>query len=382
MKRTTILILATLLIAPASVFAAPSSFLFAEEPLASSSVPGNGYVVGNSVVITAPVKEDVVGIGGSVVAAGEVGADALFFGGSISVRAPVKGDLRAAGGSVQITQAVGGDLLATGYKVDALGRIGGSVFVAAANVSVLDGAAGEVTIYGNNVLLAGDFDSNVRVVAGGAVRLSEGTRIKGSFTYEAPEPAYIPDSVVVDRGVEYTSASYLPDAGTSRVLAVASIGIFLLVRIIGALILAGLLAGLFPKLAEALVSRATNVRVRSLLLTTLLGFATLVATPILVIFLALTFVGAGIAFVIFVSYALLVALAIIYAGVMLGVLLVRRFTNRRTILWHDGMLGMLVLSLVTLVPFLGGVVAIAFTTFTTGALLTLFFKFAFPHDEA
>ena len=56
--------------------------------------------------------------------------------------------------------------------------------------------------------------------------------------------ASIPASATVAGGVEYTDASYLPDAGTSRVLALVSIGFFLFVRILGALILAGLLAGL------------------------------------------------------------------------------------------------------------------------------------------
>ena len=56
-------------------------------------------------------------------------------------------------------------------------------------------------------------------------------------------------------GVKYTNASYLPDVGTSRILALVSIGFFLFARILGALILAGLLSGLFPKFAETIVDR-------------------------------------------------------------------------------------------------------------------------------
>jgi hypothetical protein len=152
-------------------------------------------------------------------------------------------------------------------------------------------------------------------------------------------------------------------------------------RILGALILAGLLAGLFPRLAEAVTKRAYTRRLREILLTLLLGFAVLVATPIMLVILTLTFVGFGIALLIFIAYALLVFLSVIYAGILLGGIFARRYWHRKTVLWHDGVLGMLVLSLITFVPFVGIFVALILAVFSAGALLLIFFDFAFPHDN-
>ena len=45
-----------------------------------------------------------------------------------------------------------------------------------------------------------------------------------------------------------------------------------------------------------------------------------------------------------------------------------------TVLWHDGILGMLVLSLVSLVPFVGFLVVLLFFLFTAGTLLLIFFQ--------
>ena len=380
MQRLVITLLVALSL-PTSVYAAgPASFKVAREIFATSSAPGNAYTAGTSVVVTAPTAGDLSIIAGSITAAGPVGGDELLVGGSLSARAPVKGDLRAVGAGITITEAVGGDLVAIGYRVDDLGRAGGSVFVIAANASLAAGAEGPVTIYGNNVRLEGDFASDVRVVAGGTVTLGDNTTIHGTFAYEAPDTARIPESATIMGGIEYTNASYLPDAGTSRTLALASIGVFLLVRILGALILAGLLAGLFPDLARTITDRAYTGRVRSLLLTTLLGFAALVATPILLLLLALTFVGLGVAVLVFIGYVLLVALAGMYAGILLGTLLVRRFTDREAVLWHDGVLGMLILSLIALVPIIGWLVAALLTAFAAGTLLVLFFRLAFPHE--
>lgn len=383
MKRLPFLILLPLLIPLDAFAAAPqSTFLAAQSLLATSSSPGNTYSAGASVIVTAPTQGDLTVVGGSIITASPVAGDEMLLGGSVSSRAPVKGDFRGVGGNINITEPVAGDVVALGFSVHDTGRAGGSVFIVGANVSVDNGAEGPVTIYGNNVFLSGDFESDVNVVAAGAITLAKDSTIRGTFSYEAPEKARIAASTTIVGGVKYTSASYLPDAGTSRALALASIGIFLLLRILGALILAGLVTGLFPGLASAIAERALASRIRRVCLTTLLGFAVLVATPILLALTALTFVGFGIAFVAFVAYLLLVLLSFVYAGVLLGTMCVRAILKRETVLWHDGVLGMLIFSLLTLIPIFGKIIAGVLTAFTAGALFLLFFRFAFPHEES
>ncbi len=377
------LFLLALLLIPASAFAArgPATYIAGQSLVAASSSPGNAYFAGVSVVSTAPVAGDLSAMGGSIVAAAPVQGDALLLAGSVSARAPIMGDLRAVGGGITVDGPVTGDMAAFGYSVDDSTRVQGSVFVIAANATLAGGAGGPVIMYGNNVALAGDFAGNVTVTAIGHLSLAPGTTIRGKLVYEAPEEAVIPASATVVGGIEYTNASYLPDAGTSRVLALASIGFFLFARILGALILAGLLAGLFPRLSEAVVETAYTSRPRGLLLTMLLGFGILVATPVLAVLLLLTFVGIGLAFLLCVAYALLISLALLYAGILLGGVLARRYMHRETVLWHDGVFGMLVLSLIALVPFIGLLIVFLISIFSTGALLQLFFHFAFPHED-
>ena len=179
------------------------------------------------------------------------------------------------------------------------------------------------------------------------------------------------EDVVVQRSVGIVAAVGLGMAHTPGVAA----------RIFGALILAGLLAGLFPRLAEAVAERAYEERLRSILLTMLLGFGILVATPVLIMLLALTFVGIGLALLLLILYALLVFFSLLYAGILLGSMFARRFRKRETVLWHDGVLGMLALSLVTLVPVFGVFIVLVLSLFSAGALLLIFFHFAFPHEE-
>ncbi|MDE1919405.1 MAG: hypothetical protein KGH56_01765 [Patescibacteria group bacterium] len=379
MKRF-LLILGSLLL-PAIACAAPASFTSARAVLSASSSPGNAYAAGASIVLTAPVAGDFSAAGGSIVTAGPIGGDELLIGGSVSSRGRVAGDLRTAGGSITVEGPVKGDLIAFGLSVYDSERPGGSVFIAAANASLTSGAAGPVTVYGNNVFLSGDFGGDVDIVASGRVALAAGTTIRGKLSYEAPEMAIIPASATIVGGTSYTNTSYLPNIGTSHALDLINLGFFLFVRILGALILAGLLAGLFPHLAETIMERASSGRVRDVLLSMLLGFGVLVAGPISIVLLALTFVGIGLAFLLAILYALLMLLAFLYAGILLGILCAWRFSGRETVLWRDGVFGMLALSVVALIPFIGPFVALLFTTFSAGALLLIFFAFAFPHED-
>ena len=108
----------------------------------------------------------------------------------------------------------------------------------------------------------------------------------------------------------------------------------------------------------------------------------LVAAPILFALLMITFVGIGIALLVFIGYALLVFLSVMYAGILFGGVFARRFARREVVLWHDGVLGMLVLSLVVMVPFVGLYIALLLALFSAGALLLIFFNFYFWLTES
>lgn len=382
-----LLVAALAVLLPASVLAAPpatstSAVAYAGRSLVlATSSPGNAYLGGASVIVVSPVKGDLSALGGTLTVAAPVLGDALLFGGSTAISAPVTGDLRIFAGTITIDKPVAGDLFALGFSLKESAHVQGSVLVAAANASVTGGADGPVTIYGNSVTLGGEFAGTVGVVAADHLTLLPDTTIHGSLTYQSPLPASIPDSAHVVGETTYTQASYLPGANISRALAIASIGIFLVVRILALLILAGLLTGLFPRLADAVIDEGYERSIRHMLLTTLLGFAAFVATPILILFLALTFIGLALAVLLFIAYALLVFLALMYAGITLGGVASRRFFERDGVLWRDGVLGTLALSLIALVPVVGLLIVLVLASFAAGALLQIFFRFAFTREE-
>lgn len=358
-----------------------ATFVGGQSVLIASSTTGNVYSLGASVVSSAPIGGDLFAVGGSIITSQIISGDQVLVAPSVRSSARVYGDVRAFGGRVSVESPISGDLVAGGVSVDVSGRTSGTTALAGVNVSMENGADGPVTIYANAVHLAGMFRGDVTIVASGSIILAPDTHIDGALTYDAPEAASIPSSVVISGGTTYHSASVLPDVGTSRILVALSVSVFLFIRVLGALIMAGLLAGLFPRLAELQADQITSLRPSRLLLRALLGFAVFVVMPILAILLAITFVGLGLAFLIMVAYSALALLSLMYAGIFLGSLTARRLRRRERVYWHDGVLGMLIFSLITLVPYIGVPVVFFLMTLSAGTLVTLFFEFAFGTDQ-
>ena len=350
----------------------------AKEDILVSTSSRSVYATGGTVAITDAVSGDLSVFGGILNVSAPVSGDALLSGLSITLQAPVSGDARMAGGSIAVEGSVTGDLLALGNSVTVSGAAPAYALIAARNVTLAGGAAGSVSVYGNNVVLGGTFASDVHIVALGRIALLEGTIIQGGLTYESPQKAHIPESASVLGEIKGASPSYLPSAEEVRNLLLAGVLVFLLVRFLAGMILAGLAAGLLPELTRSIVAGTFGASTTNRLMTLALGVGVFVAGPMLIVLLLLTFVGIGVALLMLALYFLLALGAYAYAGVLTGVFIARRVWRREAVYWYDGALGMLALLLAALVPFIGPILFMAVVAFAGGMLARLLFRMIFP----
>lgn len=383
MKRSIFIGLGIVLLASVpSVVQASMTIGGARNIVFTKSVPtaNNVYVAGATVTVATTTPQDLTVIGGSVILSAPVRRDALVVGGSVGVRAPIGGNLRVAGIRISVSAPVSDNLAVMGFSVVDRGGSPGDVLAVGGTVRLLSGARGTVTVYGNDVYLSGTFDKSVSVRAINTLTLAQHTIIHGSLRYEASEVANIPSSAVIDGSVTYTGASFLPTSQEASAFALAGMGIFFLVRIIGALIVAGLFVGFFPAFTNKVTRQVTSEPFRHTLLMLLLGFGIIAATPILLFFLAISFVGLGAAFILGTVYVLLLLLAFVYAGIISGAILRKSFSNRdKPITWKDAVFGMFVLMLISIVPVFGMLTIWVLMCIATGVLGTLFYHFAFIH---
>jgi len=353
-----------------------------ERDLVLSEVPaGNTYLAGSSVTVRAPVPADLSAVGATIVIEAPVAGDVLLAGGTLDVDGRVDGDVRAAGGRVIINAPVAGDIAALGgvVLVSAPAR---DIQVMGGTVRITQGSSGNVTVYGSDVFIAGEFSGNVSVSASDRITVAEGTHIRGALRYNAPQEATIAPDAVIEGGAVYTgAASYLPSQEEAARYALAGAGIFFLVKALAALVAAGLVVGLFPRLSERMISMTLIREPKRLLMLALLGFALFVATPVLLILLMVSFVGIGVALILLALYLLLIMLAYVYAALLAGSVILRLATNRTQATWKAAILGMFLLYLLTLVPVVGGLIVFILMLVCAGALAKVAYRFAWKREE-
>lgn len=374
------LLSAALLLAPFSAFA--STLEAGRTIVLSEASSTNAYLTGTDITVVTPLVGDLLAAGGTIAANGPIGGDAMLAGGTIDIEKPVTGDVRVAGGRITINAPIGGDLIAAGANITA-STTATDTRIAGGTVS-LTGAKGPVVIYGSDITLAGDFSGDVTVEASNSITLADGTHIHGAFRYNAPQQFTPPATVILDHGSTYVgSSTFLPTSKQAHTFAIAGATILFIVHLLAVLILAGIIAGLFPQFTERIAERALGNSIGRFALLALLGFAVLVATPFLIFILLASFVGIGVALIILALYALFFILSYVYAGILAGAALSRRFMKRYVITWKEAVFGMLVFYLVGVVPVLGFLVKAVLMLAAGGVLVTVCYAFAFrrPQEE-
>ncbi len=381
MKTTlTIAAVAVAVVLPFSVSAA--TLQSARTIVVSEPVSQNLYLAGSDLTIAAPLAGDLIATGGNLSVSASVAGDALLAGGTVLVRKPVAGDVRVVGGEVTVDSSVGGDLMIAGGTVSA-STTALDTHIAGGTVRV-SGSGGNVMVIGADVYLSGTICGDALVTASDKIFIAEGTVITGALKYDAPQQVSVPATATIGGGVTYTgSSAFLPTNEEAKQFALAGAGVLLIVRIIAIVIAAGVVVGLFPRLATMVVERTILRTPRKSVLFALLGFATMVVTPVLILFLLISFVGFALALLLAALYVLLLVLAYLYAGLIAGAALARALFKKERISWRTAVLGTVALYIVSSVPVLGFLVVCVLTSMALGALIVIAYRAAFsrPTDS-
>lgn len=322
------------------------------------------------------------------------------------------GDLLAAGGSFVVRDSVPGDVMATGGEVDFLGGAGGDVLVAGGDLDLSGEAAGNVRAAGGDVRVATDVTRNA-TIAGGNVVIERPARIGGNaylaggavrlegrvdqLLRAAGGDVVLNGSVGGDVHVESSSLRVGPDAvitGDLRhrttsaddvdVHADAQIGgevialeptsggaFFGLLRwlwLAGFLVAGAVVVAVLPVATRAASDRLGQRPGMSFAL----GLGWLLVVPLVVVAVGLTLVGLPLALVLAALYLISVYLARAVVAVWLGAVILRwSGPHERGRLVLAFLLGGVVLLVLGLLPWVGGLIRAVATVFGLGGVALL-----------
>ncbi len=339
----------------------------------SENVNDDLYIGAANAVINGQVIGDLMISGGNVTIANRVENDLTAAGGNVTISGEVGDDLRVAGGSVVILKNVGDDLLAAGGTVHILKDvvIGGDLTVAGGLV-IIDGTVnGNLKVAGGEISLNGTVNGDVNIIADDVLKIGPGANVSKRIIYEGPREAAVSEAANLVNGITFTKLERNEvriNKERSKIYGATFAGLLGAAWLLQALMF--LTAALFAvyglkKFSGKLVDTAMKAPGKSILH----GFGFLILTPIALFILAATVFGIPLAIIGGMSYALMIAIAKIFAGILLGAWIFTFASKEKVVLdWKIALVGVFAIEILTLIPFIGWLAAFLIFCTALGAV--------------
>ena len=326
------------------------------------------FAADDLVTITQPGLSDVFALGSSLSSEAELSGSAHMAGQNVNINKPIAGNLYAAGQNVTVNASVAGALSAMGQNVTVSGNVGGNLRVAAQKLRINAPISGSVLIMAQEVIIAAEIrgdaqirSENVTFLEGGKIlgklSISENAINKEKFKANLPSQSEI-EYLIDRRHAVYVEKNGLLNGAWNMLKKVA----FLTALI-----------GIFSVLLPERTARAADHLRHRPFGSVWMGALTLALMIGLMVVLALSVIGA----ITFPIFAVLIPLAFILGGLIatygMGSALLYRISEfddtRVPERLLAALIGAIVISLLTLVPFIGFWITVAIGLSGMGALI-------------
>ncbi len=326
------------------------------------------YVGAATVIIDGVVNGDLWATGYTITVNGAVNGSVMAAAYMISIDGDIGHAVRVAGQTISISGNVNGDLMAFGAVVNvaSTATVKGDLLVGAENVYIDGLIEGDIKGSGTEVTIGNGVKGNVELEVDSLTILST-ANIEGDLTYTSEEEADIQSGAQIGGA---TTHNLPPVKEEQPVPFPFSLFSGILSKVIGFLM--ALVTGLVIILIapRRLTSIAESIRTRP---GASAGWGALVVlvTPIAAILVCLTIVGIPLGLIALALWGIGLYLAQIPVGLLIGRLIIGRFrgVERRGIMIAALALGLVILALLGLIPYLGFFIGLAVALFGLGAVV-------------
>ncbi len=308
---------------------------------------------------------------------GVVNGDLLTFGRTVEVRGTVKGDLISFAQRTEVSGTVEGHIFTVSHTLDLEGQLGHSIYGAVQSLHIDDrGRVGEgVVVAVGEATLEGEVKRSVNIVTGGSIDVT------GSIGR---------DLTMIGRSLTLTNTARVGGNLSARVRQLNEVHIADGATIVGkrdiqvrvressftrprfyfhqAVWLAGaILVGWLGMLLFPGFFHATTQLVGSGWRSLGVGVGVLAGVPVAIVVIAVTLVGFPLSLMLLAMYLAAIYLAKIWVGAFLGRIVLKP-SGATTGDWLLGLLvGLLILTIVGFIPYLGGLIRLAVVCLGLGA---------------
>jgi len=318
---------------------------------------------------------------------GVVNGDLLAFGGTVEVRGTVKGDLVSFAKRIVVSGTVEGNIFNLSNSLDLDGQLGRSLYGLMQSLRVSDrGHVGEGMLVGaGDVSLEGEVNRSVNLYAGNAdvsgklgrelamagdnLTLTNTARIGGNLSARVRDLK----NIHIADGATITGTRDLQVRVRENRFTRPKFYFFQAVWLAAAMLVGWLILILFPSFFQA-STHAVGAGWRSLGL----GFAVLAGVPVAMILIAITLVGIPASLLLLMAYLAAIYLAKVWVGVFLGWQLLKPTSATKSDWLLGLLLGLLILTVVGFIPYLGGLVRLGVVCLGLGAFAWQLYRVSRP----
>jgi predicted anti-sigma-YlaC factor YlaD len=330
------------------------------------------------------VDDTLLASGNEIRVEGVVNGDMLAFGRSVEVRGTIKGDLVSFARRIVVSGTVEGRIYSFSQWLDLDGQLGHSLYGFAQSLRVNDrshvgesivAAAGDFNLEGevkrsvdilssDNAGVSGSIGRDL-TMAGSSLTLSNTARIGGNLSARVrhQDAAHIADGATIagkrDIQVQVRKSRF----------ARARFYLHQALWFAAAMLVGWLGIVLFPGFF-----RATTQAVGSGWLSLGLGVGILAGVPVAIIIAAITLIGLPAALMLLAVYLAAIYLAKIWVGAFLGRILLKRSGASKGDWWLGLLVGLLILTIVGFIPYLGGLLRFGVVCLGLGALAAQLYR--------
>ncbi len=332
---------------------------------AGQEVQGDYFAFGPFVEISGTVHGDVYAAGAEVLVDGVVDGDLIVAGGNVTISGVVTQDARVAGGNVTLSGTIkrnvtlaGGD----GHMTESA-HVAGNVLAAAANLMMRGPIDGDVRVGAGNVTLSSRTGGALAVGAA-AIRLTSKASVGKDFRYWSNDEASIDEGAMVSGAVtRHPIPEVLKGEEVKRGVAGMKI-VAGAVSFVSTLLLGLLLLRVYP----IFTPRVASVIKEQPWVVLGVGGAMLFGVPLLILLCMVSLLGIPIGLMLGAMYLVTLYLGRVFVMLWFGQRLLRLVSDSSSPAWAF-VTGLVVYFIVSVVPFVGGLITLATMAVGFGALL-------------
>ncbi len=313
----------------------------AEKVQVDGTVEGDVWAAGTEVVINGTVDGSVYVAGQNVTINGTVTGNVQAAGSRVVVNGKVKGALYGAGSEVSISKEaiVQNGAILTGSVVELNGSVGNQTIIAGSIIRVNGSVDGNLTLRGSQADLGSD------------------AKVNGNLKYNQTMKITIANDKGITGAVVKTQDTQQAPSLTDRL---RDILLGLVVSLITGLVLILVL----PLSSRGIATEMTKHPFRSFFV----GIAFVIFVPVVAILLLISFFGIQLAVLLGLGYAAVLLVGELFVALCIGNAITRPKAVNLPALATSFILGLIILTALKLIPYLGGIVGIVVFLVGAGAI--------------